>query len=219
MAVYVIGFVVVPVPGGAARSVAEGGGGRGGGIGGLLEVKVSAQVGLMLLLLRRGVAADGASVGVLDGEEGVAGVTVAGAFHGGGSWGGGEDGRREAVEELGGVVGGLGEAHAHADATADATWAAAAGEDDEDEAAEEEQGLEDGHAFLEDDLVGEDAEAGAQGDDLALRLLALRLEGDDGRLPDLVVLRAYLAQLAEHRLVKCIEEQVHLGYLPPLEPG
>ncbi|KUI65108.1 hypothetical protein VM1G_11329 [Cytospora mali] len=49
-------------------------------------------------------------------------------------------------------------------------------------------GLEDGHMFLKPDLVPE-------GEDIALRLLALGLEGNDCRLPNLVVVLADPAQL------------------------
>ncbi len=131
---------------------------------------------------------------------------------GGGEDGGGQARVRRQRQELARVVG-LDGGEAAAAATA------AGGEDDEDEADEQEGALGDGHALLEDDLVGEDAEALAEGDDLALRLLALRLEGDDGRLPDLVVLGAHLAQLAEDGAVEPVEEEVHPGDLAPLQLG
>lgn len=81
-------------------------------------------------------------------------------------------------------------------------------EDDEDEAAEQEDGLQDCHTLLEYDLIGQDAEAGAQSEDLALGLLTLGLEGDDGGLPDLVVLGAHAAELGQHGVIEGAEEGV-----------
>lgn len=101
----------------------------------------------------------------------------------------------------------------------DAAVGEAAGKDDEEEAAEQEDGLDNSHALLEDDLVGEGAEAGADGQELALRLVALRLEGDDGALPDLVVLDAQVAQLREDRLVEGVEKEVDFGDLASLQLG
>lgn len=86
--------------------------------------------------------------------------------------------------------------------------AAAPGEDDEDEAAQEQDGLEDGHALLEDDLIGQDGETAGQGDHFALGLIALGFEGDDGGLPDLVVLNAHGAQFGEDGVIEGVEEGV-----------
>lgn len=89
----------------------------------------------------------------------------------------------------------------------------ASGEDDQQEAGQEQHGLQDGHALLEDDLVGQEVEAGGQCDDLSLGLLPLRLERDDGRLPDLVVLLPHIVELAQDRLVEVVEERVDAGDL------
>jgi hypothetical protein len=57
----------------------------------------------------------------------------------------------------------------------------------QNEAAKQEHALHDGHAFLENDFVGQDANPRTQGHDFTFGLLALRFERDNGRLPNLIV--------------------------------
>lgn len=74
------------------------------------------------------------------------------------------------------------------------------------EAAQQHHGLKDGHMFLEPNLV-------PKGKDFTLGLLALCLEGDDRRLPNLVIVLADSLQLREDGIVEIAEEGVHSGYL------
>lgn len=124
---------------------------------------------------------------------------------------------RRGSEELARVVR-LGEATTHHTHTTTTTTAATRRENHENQTDEQQGALRDGHALLEDDLVGEDAEALAEGDELALGLLTLRLERDHRRLPDGVALGPGVAQLHQHRAVQLPEEGVHPAHLAALEP-
>lgn len=79
-------------------------------------------------------------------------------------------------------------------------------EDDEQQAGQKKHGLHYGHALLEDDLVSEEVQTGAESNDLAVGLLALAFQCDDGGLPDLVVLLADGAQLGEDGLIEVVKE-------------
>lgn len=73
--------------------------------------------------------------------------------------------------------------------------------------------MNDGHAFLEDDLVRQDVESSAQGDDVTLRVVTLAVESYDGGLPDLFVLVANTAQLGEHGPIQVFEVEAHFRRL------
>jgi hypothetical protein len=59
---------------------------------------------------------------------------------------------------------------------------------------------------LEDDFVGQDVEPRADGQDLTARFFPLTFKGDDGALPDFVVLLSEASKLVENCVVECVEE-------------
>ena len=63
--------------------------------------------------------------------------------------------------------------------------------------------MNDCHPLLEDNLVGEEAEAGAEGENLMLGLFALRGEFEHSGLPDLIVLVPEIAKLGQDVFPSC----------------